>query len=171
MFRHSAFLLMMVCFSIAFIASCGSDNKQKGDTGMSEQEQTMTNQQNMSQKQVFEATLQGSNEVPPVETDATGSVTVTLSGDSIHVQGQFSDLSSEYVASHIHKAPKGKNGGVVQPLGPELGSDKRSGTFDATYAISQDLIDALKSDSLYINVHSANHKSGEIRGQLTETGM
>lgn len=177
-FKRTVLSLMMLTFSVAFITSCGGSGKdnntdisQQDETEMSEQRSISQKENDMNQEQSFKTTLEGSNEVPEVESEAAGSVTVTLSGDSIKVQGDFSGLGSKYVASHIHKAAKGKNGKPIQPLDPELGSDKISGSFDSTYALSQGLIDALKSDSLYVNVHSADHKSGELRGQLSESGM
>lgn len=128
---------------------------------------------NNRNSETFEATLNGSNEVPEVNTDASGTVTVTLEGDSIHVEGQFSGLSSEYIASHIHKGGENENGAPILPLEPTLGSDKLSGSWDASYQLNESQVSALKADSLYINVHSTEHKPGEIRGQLTssDSGM
>lgn len=163
--------IFMFMIGFGLIAGCGdrdSETVESDDTAMSEQ-QTVEGQQTMDEVQSFEATLDGSNEVPAVTTDATGSVTVTLEGNSIHVKGQFSGLSSEYIASHIHKAARGENGGPIQSLEPTLGSDKLSGSWDATYQLDESQISALKADSLYINVHSAEHKPGEIRGQLTSS--
>ncbi|MDX1638546.1 MAG: CHRD domain-containing protein [Balneolaceae bacterium] len=115
----------------------------------------------------YKATLSGSNEVPPVNTEATGTFSIALEGDSIHVKGEFSGLSSDYQASHIHKGGINSNGGPILTLNPAIEPDKRSGSLNASYELQPEDIAALRSDSLYINVHSSDHKPGEIRGQLT----
>ena len=161
--------LIMFIFGFGLITGCGNNesdtNMGKEDTA--EARQSVSDQQATNQSKTYEATLKGADEVPAVETDATGSVTVTVDGDSMHVTGQFSGLSSEYTASHIHKAVKGENGSPVQPLEPEIGDDNTSGTWNASYKLDKSMLNALNGDSLYVNVHSADHKSGEIRGQLT----
>ncbi|MDZ7692778.1 MAG: CHRD domain-containing protein [Balneolaceae bacterium] len=166
-------IVLAVTVGLGMITGCGggeSDTSQSEQPAMSD-EQTMTEQQS-AMAQTFEATLQGSNEVPAVTTDASGSVTVTLEGDSIHVQGKFSGLSSDYIASHIHEGGPDENGSAIIPLEPMIGSDKRSGSWDATYMVEESQISALKAGNLYINVHSAENKPGEIRGQLTgSSGM
>lgn len=171
--------VLVTVLSFGLLAGCGNSetDKSNGEDMSMSGDQTMTQQRmsegdvesTMNEPQTFEATLQGSNEVPEVDTEATGNVMVTLRGDSIQVQGQFSGLGSAYAGSHIHEGAEGENGGPIQPLEPELGSDKMSGTFDASYKLEEAQVTALKEGNLYINVHSENHKPGEIRGQLTAT--
>jgi hypothetical protein len=66
-------------------------------------------------------------------------------------------------AAHIHLAAAGQNGPVAVPLmkSGDNGWAVPAGTklTDAQYA-------AFKAGNLYINVHSAANKGGEIRGQL-----
>lgn len=174
------------CFFIAggIVIGCGGgqgETQSGRDTTMSEgqalSQQPMNEGPNeaasMNEGQVYEAMLEGSSEVPAVETEASGTVTAALEGDSLHITGQFSGLSSEYVASHIHKAVEGENGSPIITLEPTVGDDKMSGSWDSTYVVTEDQITALQADSLYINVHSTDHKSGEIRGQLmpVDAGM
>src|SRR5699024_2312402 len=111
------------------------------------------NFEDTTKEETFEATLEGGNEVPEVSTDAEGSVTVTLKGDTIHVEGEFSGLTSDYAASHIHKGAEGENGSPIITLEPDVNSDNMSGSWDASYAFSEEQINALKADSLYVNVH------------------
>lgn len=75
---------------------------------------------------------------------------------------------------HIHNAPFGVNGGIVVPF-IEAGffSDTGSGmiinALDVPYdpiLTGPELIQELAAGNLYLNLHSLDYGSGEIRGQL-----
>ena len=131
----------------------------------------------------LEANLAGFNEVEPVLTSATGSATVTLVGNVLTLSGTFSDLSSAVAAAHIHVGGPDENGPVVIPLTINAATDGLSGTFETT-ANTYDLTtltypegfdlnvvrSALVSGDAYVNVHTADVSSGEIRGQLLGDG-
>jgi hypothetical protein len=126
----------------------------------------------ISAAEVFEATLAGYNEVDPVDTDATGSVTASLQANVLVLTGSFSGLSAAYTASHIHQATAGTNGGVIIPLVPTVDGDGLGGTFEAasnTFALTDDQVTALRAGDLYVNVHTSANPGGEIRGQLLES--
>ena len=107
-------------------------------------------------------TLSGSDEVPAVTTSASGSGTITV-GDDMSVKGSVTTTGIAGTAAHIHMAGAGKNGPVTVPLtkNGDNAWDVPAGTklTDAQYA-------AFKAGDLYVNVHSATNKGGEIRGQL-----
>jgi hypothetical protein len=118
-----------------------------------------------------EATLSGSQEVPPATTSATGTATAELDGATLTVNGTFSGLTSnlEPVAgspAHVHKAPKGQNGPVLFNLNVTPGSDNRSGSFTATATLSEADQEDFREGLLYVNVHSVNFPGGELRAQL-----
>jgi hypothetical protein len=106
--------------------------------------------------------LYGAQEVPPVTTAAGGSGTVTVSDDG-SIRGNIRTTGVKATAAHIHMGPAGRNGKVIIPL-------KR--TSDNTWEVPEgakltpEQLNAYKAYGLYINVHSAAHKGGEIRGQL-----
>ena len=106
--------------------------------------------------------LTGSEEVPAVETTATGSGTIKIAADN-SVTGSVKTKGIEGIAAHIHQAATGKNG-------PPIISLEKTG--DGVWSVPKDskLTDeqlaAYKAGELYVNVHSAAHKNGEIRAQL-----
>ena len=122
--------------------------------------------------QPFEVTLSGDNEVPPVTTQATGSATVALMGDTMTVNGDFSDLSSPAIEvagspAHIHMGAAGENGDVIFPLNVSLDNGETSGIFSLSTTLTPDQVSAFNAGNLYINIHSEENQGGEIRGQIT----
>ena len=106
--------------------------------------------------------LSGDQEVPPVKTSATGNGTLNVNDDK-SVSGSVTTSGINGVAAHIHNGAPGKNGPVAVPL-------TKDGDNKWTVGPGAKLTDAqfadFKAGNLYVNVHSAAHKDGEIRGQL-----
>jgi len=123
---------------------------------------------------VFEAQLSGSNEATPITSMASGSVTATLNGTELVVEGSFENLSSPIAiniagGAHIHTAMAGSNGGVLFPLTITADGDNLGGTFEAadnTFDLSSGQVDTLMMRGMYVNIHSENYNGGELRGQL-----
>jgi hypothetical protein len=69
----------------------------------------------------------------------------------------------EGLAAHIHAAPAGKNGPPIITL--TKGSDGMW-SVPAAAKLTAEQYAAFKAGGLYVNVHSAANKGGEIRGQL-----
>ncbi len=109
-----------------------------------------------------ELKLSGDNEVPPVKTSASGSGNISVAADG-SVSGSVKTTGINGTAAHIHAGAAGKNGPVVVPLA-------KGGEGDWAVPAGAKLNDAqlkqLKAGELYVNVHSAAHKDGEIRAQL-----
>lgn len=107
-------------------------------------------------------TLSGSEEVPAVTTSATGTGTIAIKDDK-SVTGSVTTKDIVGTAAHIHLAPAGKNGPPVITLTKKSDNEwvvpEGSKLTDEQYA-------AYKAGSLYVNVHSAANKPGEIRAQL-----
>lgn len=108
--------------------------------------------------------LNGANEVPAVTTNATGLGFFMLQKH----EGRLSfnivtdGLSGPITGAHLHLNVAGQNGGVVEDLTSFISGNRISGSV----ITSASYINALKSDSLYINIHTAANPNGEIRGQL-----
>jgi uncharacterized repeat protein (TIGR01451 family) len=110
----------------------------------------------------FYANLTGAQEVPPNNSPATGTATLLLSPDetTATVSLNFSGLTSAQTDAHIHgPAAVGTAAGILFPLPLGQISDFR---ISLTPAQAQDL----KNGLWYINVHSSNFPTGEIRGQF-----
>lgn len=111
---------------------------------------------------LFTARLSGANEVPSVNTDATGVVGVLISADfkTVTINATFSKLSSAFTGAHIHEASAGANGGVVADLSSFVNGNQIKGELT-----SLDL-EKLAMGMYYLNIHSEDFPNGEIRGQL-----
>ena len=118
-----------------------------------------------NQSHHFTATLQSSQEVPPVASPATGSATVLLDRATrlVFVTTRFSGLTSNIMAAHLHHGTAGTNGPVVVPLnfsGTTSGTVTGTGTVRATFA------DSMINGLTYVNIHTVTNPNGEIRAQL-----
>jgi len=107
-------------------------------------------------------TLTGAEEVPAVTTQAKGEGTITIGKDK-SVSGTVKTTGVEGIAAHIHLAEPGKNGPPVITL--TKGADGSWSTPEGA-KLTEEQYQAFKAGHLYVNVHSAAHKGGEIRGQL-----
>jgi CHRD domain len=112
--------------------------------------------------------LTGDQEVPPVKTAASGTGTIVIGADK-SVSGSITTTGIEGIAAHIHDSIPGqtmcgaKNGPVIVPLtkGPNNTWSVPPGAklTDAQYT-------SYKAGNLYVNVHSAANKGGEICARL-----
>jgi hypothetical protein len=107
--------------------------------------------------------LTGAQEVPPVQTMASGQSTVTIADDK-SVSGSITTSGVVGTMAHVHISKAvGTNGPVIVPL---------TKTADNVFTvpdgakISDDQYAAYKAGLLYVNVHSAANPGGEIRANL-----
>jgi hypothetical protein len=112
----------------------------------------------------IKAELTGAQEVPPVETKASGSAQFQLRADR-SISGNVKTKDIDGVAAHIHDGAPGVNGAVVVPLNKK--SD-HEWTVPVGAKLTAEQVESLKAGNLYVNVHTDAHKGGEIRGQLKQ---
>ena len=119
----------------------------------------------------FVAQLSGAAEVPSVSTAAHGTAHFHVSNDGSTVSYKVvvNKPSSPVVAAHIHSAPAGVNGSVVQVLfpGSNIKVNKNTTIFSGTFPATPALLSLMASGGAYVNVHTANNPPGEIRGQVS----
>jgi len=106
--------------------------------------------------------LTGTDEVPPLSVPGSGSGTIRVEDDGT-VSGSITTKDVAGTMAHIHRGAKGTNGPVIVPL------DKNGDTYTvpAGRKLTPEQIKDLKAGNLYVNVHTAKNKGGEVRGQLT----
>ena len=91
-------------------------------------------------------------------------MTATFDTDSnkLSWNGSVSGLSGPVTAAHFHSADVGKNGPVTVPI---IGAD--NGSFEGSAILTDTQAEDLMAGKWYVNIHTAAHKAGEIRGQVT----
>jgi hypothetical protein len=109
--------------------------------------------------------LSGANEVPSVTTTATGMALLRVTTDNkLYSKVTVTNLESADAlsAAHIHTGAAGVNGGVL------LGICESAADFGVTkiFSPSTAIINSIKNDALYVNVHSTMRPSGVVRGQI-----
>ncbi len=122
----------------------------------------------------FAAPLAGANEVPPVESDATGQVTATLADTTLTISGTFNDLTvADPPGAHIHgPADVEATADVLFPLMFSNETGEIYTTIDLAAPENEfgpAAFGYLQNGFLYANLHTEENPDGEIRGQLTAT--
>jgi hypothetical protein len=134
----------------------------------------------------FVAPLSGGQEVPPVDTNATGVAKFKLNkaGDELGFKVNVANIE-DVTQAHIHCGPAGVNGPVVAFLygfGPTVSPNGTlaEGTITDADIIPRpdspacpggvadldDLIDKMNTGGAYANVHTVANPGSEIRGQI-----
>ncbi|RPJ26796.1 MAG: CHRD domain-containing protein [Nitrosopumilales archaeon] len=134
-------------------------------------------------KRIYDAPLSGENEVPPVQSSATGLAEFTPPvNDTIKYRINITGISNA-TGAHIHSGQASENGEVIADLLTDTTKNK-----DTSYGMTirgnlsdsslkgpmegktlEDLVAAMDSGETYVNVHTAEHPDGEIRGQVINT--
>jgi hypothetical protein len=118
-----------------------------------------------AETQHYAAELKGSSEVPPNKSPATGTLDATYdtSTKRFTYDVTYTGLSGPATAAHFHgPATPGANAGVVVPI-----KDVHTPIKGETILTDAQAAD-LQAGKWYVNVHTAQHKGGEIRGQVTK---
>ena len=107
--------------------------------------------------------LTGDQEVPPNTSTSVGTGTITVAADG-SVSGSVAAPGMAGMMAHIHVGAAGVNGPVIIPL---TGGPGGVWSVPAGAKLTAEQMDAYKAGKLYVNVHTPEHKGGEIRTQLT----
>ncbi len=113
----------------------------------------------------FTTQLRAANEVPPNNSQGSGSVDAVLNKDTnlLRWKVSYTGLTGAATAAHFHgPAVIGANAGVVLPWAGPIHSPME-GHATLTAAQAADLL----AGRWYANIHTAAHPGGEVRGQMT----
>ena len=128
----------------------------------------------------YTADLGGGNEIPPVSTAASGTLTLTVAADGASV-GYVLEVNSiiSLTVARLHEGEVGATGATIFTI---YGGPTKSGLYTGTIAKGSftaadlvgplkgktidDLVGLIEAKSVYLNVGTEAHSDGEIRGQL-----
>ena len=111
----------------------------------------------------YKADLNGPSENPPTTSKGVGKIEADFDGatKTLTWSGTYSDLTGPETAAHFHgPAPLGANAGVMVP------GDAKSSPFKGSAVLTDEQAKAFADGLIYFNIHTAQNKAGEIRGQL-----
>ena len=133
--------------------------------------------------QSFSATLSGKDEVPPTESNSTGTAKFQVNENNSQVSYWVNITGIKKVnQAHIHNGTSGENGDIVATLskGKSAKGDDRPPQIGFAGKITKDdlqgplkgkeisdLVSLMSDGSAYVNVHTDKYPEGAIRGQVT----
>ena len=95
----------------------------------------------------------------------TGSLTATLTGKQLAVQGTFEGLRSPATTVQIHRGPKGIPGPAILDL---MVTNATKGTVSGTLDLTADQIADLRNGRLYVQIQSERAPDGNLWGWLLQ---
>jgi CHRD domain len=142
----------------------------------------------------FKAKLEGYQEVPAVSSTGSGKFKAQLMADgSLHYELSYQGLVGTPFMSHIHLGQKHTNGGIMlwlcgnapdaTPPADTPACPVPGGTISGVLTSAQvvgpagqlitagefaEVLNAMKQQAAYVNVHTTSVRSGEIRGQIKD---
>jgi hypothetical protein len=115
---------------------------------------------------LFTANLTVAQEVPAPSFLPTGSGTVTLDPVTKVLTGSFITVNlANATLAHIHDGDVGVAGAVVVPL-TQSAAGSATWVVPASTVLTDPQILRLQAGGYYVNIHTTQNPSGEIRGQL-----
>ena len=127
----------------------------------------------------FALPIEEAQTVPEVpNTAAEGSFDAVLEENILTVTGEFSDLTSPLFSVggedsadnpessiHLHIGEVGEAGPILRNL-TVMNNGDRSGGFNGTFELTSEEVALVTTGELYVNLHTENNTSGELRGQV-----
>lgn len=149
-------------------AACGDD----GGGGDATVETTSTTAVPQAAEISLVAEMSGKAEVPgPGVTDGTGLAEIRVTGGELCYKLNAT-MGETPTAAHIHQGAPDASGGVVVNLNPTF--TKGESAFVAESCITPDAAALTpigeNPAGYYVNVHTAEHPNGAMRGQLAKAG-
>jgi hypothetical protein len=111
---------------------------------------------------LFEFTLSGNQEVPVVNTQASGKCIGILRKDQTTFTITCDHNVKNPIRAHIHESPPGINESII--ISSIYSAES---PIEQTFRFTPEEVALLLAGNLYVNVHSMKFPMGEIRGQIT----
>ncbi len=111
----------------------------------------------------YKADLNGASENPPTASKGVGSIEADYdtATKTLAWSGTYADLTGPEIAAHFHgPAAIGVNAPIMVPL------DAKQSPFKGSAVLTDVQAKAFADGLVYFNIHTAQNKPGEIRGQL-----
>jgi CHRD domain len=111
----------------------------------------------------YKANLNGPSENPPTTSKGVGAIEADYDSatKTLTWSGTYADLTGPETAAHFHgPAATGANAGVMVPV------DAKASPFKGSAVLTDEQAKAFADGLIYFNIHTAENKGGEIRGQL-----
>ena len=98
----------------------------------------------------------------------SGSLTATLQGKLLTIQGIFEGLRSPATTVQIHRGPKGIPGPAIVNLTDLTVTKAQKGTVSGTVELTPDQIADLRNGRLYVQIQSERAPDGNLWGWLLQ---
>ena len=158
-------LALAALSALAFVsAACG------GDEGGGEAVETSTTSSapEAAEEVSLKAELSGKEEVPdPGVTDGTGLAEINITGDELCYKLNAT-MGEAPTLAHIHTGKAGVAGDVLVNLMPTFNQGESGFTAESCLKPDAAALAAIAEDpsGFYVNIHTAEHPKGAMRGQL-----
>ena len=140
--------VLLSLFLSAALTACSSDSSNNAGTAIPMQ-------------------LDAYEQVPVTASMATASGNLQFNETTRSLSGSVSSNGMSITVAHIHTGEAGSNGGVILSLEVE----NNIASVPANTTLTQEQSTALLNGDYYINLHSETYPAGEIRGQITPSGI
>ena len=133
--------------------------------------------------QTFSASLSGKDEVPPTESNSTGTAKFQVDENSSQISYWVNVTGIKKInQAHIHNGTEGQNGDIVVTLTkdksakgddspPNIGFSGNITKDDLQGPLKDkeltDLVSLMSDGNAYVNVHTDKYPDGAIRGQIS----
>jgi sugar lactone lactonase YvrE len=133
-------------------------------------------------RKIYDSTLSGDKQVPPVETDVIGHMSITVPRTESEIEYKINITGASNITSaYMHIGKDGEDGEAVADLLKDSKKNKmekqtgvviRGEVLDSDLIGSmngkplQDLINAITDGQTYVSINTPTHPKGEVRGQV-----
>lgn len=93
----------------------------------------------------------------------SGSVTATLQGNKLTVDGTFEGMRSAATVAHLHRGARGIPGPHIADL---TVTKAAKGSVSGTVTLTPAQVDDLRNARIYVQIHSVSAPDGNLRGWL-----